>query len=399
MTMADRQDNQAGFATRAIHVGQEPDPLTGAVIPPVYHATTYVQDGIGVSKGYDYSRSGNPTRQSVERCLADLEGAETALAFPSGLAAAATLLEALPAGSSIVAHYDLYGGVYRLLADVRPRTAGHRVHFVDFSDQAALRVAVAQHRPDLLWFETPSNPTLRIVDMAFVAQLGTQAGAITVCDSTFSSPAGQRPIEHGIDVVVHSATKMLNGHSDLLGGVVAVSARASEGLAQRVRYLQNALGSVMSPADCALLHRSLKTLDIRAARQSQSAMQIAASLEGQAATLGLSRVIYPGLKSHPQHAMAAQQMYSFGCVVSIEADGDPARIERILTSTRYFHFAVSLGSVESLIQHPFSLTHAVVPDDQKHELGISPQLIRISVGLEDARDLEGDLIQALRNSH
>lgn len=390
--------NQAGFATRAIHVGQEPDPLTGAVIPPIYHATTYVQDGIGASKGYDYTRSGNPTRNNLERCLADLEGAEAAFVFPSGLAAAATLLEALPAGSSILAHNDLYGGVYRLLADVRPITAAQNVRFVDFSDEAALREAVSAHKPALLWFETPSNPTLRIVDLSLVAELGNKAGAITVCDSTFSSPAGQRPIDHGIHVVVHSATKMLNGHSDLLGGVVAVSANAPAGLAKRVGYLQNALGSVMSPTDCALLHRSLKTLEIRSIRQSQTALKLATSLEQRAEELGLNRVVYPGLTSHPQHKMAADQMINFGCVISIEVGGDLARVERILTSTRYFHFAVSLGSVESLIQHPSSLTHAVVPEDQKSQLGINAQLIRISIGLEDPEDLEADLVQALMNN-
>ncbi|MGO1162962.1 trans-sulfuration enzyme family protein [Brucella pseudogrignonensis] len=387
--------NQAGFATRAIHTGQSPDPLTGAVIPPIYHATTFVQDGIGQSKGFDYSRSGNPTRNSLEVCLADLEGAEAAFAFPSGLAAAATLLEVMPAGASILAHNDLYGGVYRLLADVRPISAGHKVHFVDFSDETALRKAISQQKPKLLWFETPSNPTLRIVDLSLVAQLGKEAGAITVCDSTFSSPAGQRPIEYGIDVVVHSATKMLNGHSDLLGGVIAVSAQAPDNLTDRIKYLQNALGSVMSPMDCNLLHRSLKTLEIRSTRQAETALKIAQNLESRAKELGIERVIYPGLKSHPQHELAASQMINFGCVVSIDVEGDLRRVERILKSTNYFHFAVSLGSVESLIQHPFSLTHAVVPEDHKSDLGIGPNLIRISVGLEDPADLENDLIQAL----
>ncbi|MBN8953616.1 MULTISPECIES: PLP-dependent aspartate aminotransferase family protein [unclassified Rhizobium] len=391
----DLNRNQAAFATRAVHTGQEPDPLTGAVIPPVYHATTFVQDGIGRSKGFDYSRSGNPTRNMLELCLADLEGAETASVFPSGLSAAATLIEALPAGSSILAHHDLYGGVYRLLADVRPVTAGHRINFVDFSDIDALRHAVAAHQPNLLWFETPSNPTLRIVDLSAVARIGNEANAITVCDSTFSSPAGQRPIEHGIHIVVHSATKMLNGHSDLLGGVVAVSANAPAGLAERVKYLQNALGAVMSPSDCALLHRSLKTLEIRSTRQSSSALMLASSLEQQAQTLRLDRVVYPGLESHPQHALATRQMFNFGCVISIELAGDIARVERVLTSTRYFRFAVSLGSVESLIQHPASLTHAVVPEDQKSAIGIGPQLIRLSIGLEDPIDLERDLVQAL----
>ncbi len=388
--------NQAAFATRAVHVGQEPDPLTGAVIPPVYHATTFVQDGIGRSKGFDYSRSGNPTRNMLELCLADLEGAETAHVFPSGLSAAATLLEALPAGSSILAHHDLYGGVYRLLADVRPVTAGHRINFVDFSDIDALKQAVAAHRPSLLWFETPSNPTLRIVDLSAVARIGNEVNAITVCDSTFSSPAGQRPIEHGIHVVVHSATKMLNGHSDLLGGVVAVSATAPAGLAERIKYLQNALGAVMSPTDCALLHRSLKTLEIRSARQSASALSLATSLQRRAGELRLDRVVYPGLESHPQHALAARQMFNFGCVISIELAGDIGRVERVLTATRYFRFAVSLGSVESLIQHPASLTHAAVPEDRRSATGIGPQLIRLSIGLEDPVDLEQDLVQALK---
>ncbi len=388
--------NQAAFATRAVHVGQEPDPLTGAVIPPVYHATTFVQDGIGRSKGFDYSRSGNPTRNMLELCLADLEGAETAHVFPSGLSAAATLLEVLPAGSSILAHHDLYGGVYRLLADVRPVTAGHRINFVDFSDIDALKQAVAAHRPNLLWFETPSNPTLRIVDLAAIARIGNEVNAITVCDSTFSSPAGQRPIEHGIHVIVHSATKMLNGHSDLLGGVVAVSATAPAGLAERIKYLQNALGAVMSPTDCALLHRSLKTLEIRSARQSASALSLATSLQRRADELRLDRVVYPGLESHPQHALAARQMFNFGCVISIELAGDIGRVERVLTATRYFRFAVSLGSVESLIQHPASLTHAAVPEDRRSATGIGPQLIRLSIGLEDPVDLEQDLVQALK---
>jgi cystathionine gamma-synthase/cystathionine gamma-lyase len=281
---------------------------------------------------------------------------------------------------------------------VRPLTAGHEVHFVDFSDETALVKAVQDHKPALLWFETPSNPTLRIVDLSMVAQLGRQAGAVTVCDSTFSSPAGQRPIEHGIDVVVHSATKTLNGHSDLLGGVVAVSAQAPAQLGERLQYLQNALGAVMSPPDCALLHRSLKTLEIRCIRQADTALTLARSLERRGQELGLRKVIYPGLASHPQHDLARQQMFNFGCVVSIDVEGDLARVERILTATRYFHFAVSLGSVESLIQHPFSLTHAVVPEEQKNDLGIGPQLIRISVGLEDPADLEADLVHALISS-
>lgn len=250
-------------------------------------------------------------------------------------------------------------------------------------------------QPSLLWFETPSNPTLRIVDLSLVAAIGKDANAITVCDSTFSSPAGQRPIEHGIHVIVHSATKMLNGHSDLLGGVVAVSAHAPKGLAARLRYLQNALGAVMSPMDCALLHRSLKTLEVRSTRQSASALTLAKSLERRAGDIGIDRVIYPGLASHPQHELAARQMLNFGCVISLDIAGDISRVEQVLTSTRYFRFAVSLGSVESLVQHPASLTHAVVPEERKSMTGIGPQMIRLSIGLEDPLDLEHDLLQAL----
>ena len=386
--------NRDRLATRLIHAGQSPDPLTGAVITPVYTSTTFVQDGIGRNRGYDYTRSGNPTRLVLEACLADLENAGAAFAFPSGLSAAATALELLPAGSRILAHTDVYGGIHRLLADVRTHTAGHQVRFVDFSDSAALEQA-AESGADMLWFETPSNPLLRIVDLAAVAHIAKRIGAISVCDSTFASPCGQLPLDFGIDVVMHSATKFLAGHSDLLGGVLAVSAEAPEALTARVRYLQNALGAVMCPTDCALLLRSLKTLSVRVDRQAANAALLAQHLAANAQALGLSEVIYPGLASHPGHAVAARQMENFGALISLKLTGGLERVERVLSSTRLFQFAVSLGGVESLIQHPASLTHAVIPQDQRAITGIGDDLIRLSVGIEDAGDLLADLLNAL----
>ncbi|MFY0661628.1 MAG: PLP-dependent transferase [Shimia sp.] len=388
--------NRTSLATRVIHAGHEPDPATGAVVPPLYTATTYVQDGIGKNRGYDYSRSGNPTRQRVESCLADLENAEAAFVFPSGLSAASTMLATLKPGAKIVAHEDLYGGVYRLLAQVGPSMAGYDVELVDFSDAEALS-AVAQGA-DLMWFETPSNPLLKIVDLQAVAQIARDVGAVTVCDSTFASPCGQLPLDHGIDVVMHSATKFLGGHSDLLGGVLSVSERAPEGLVGRVGYLQNALGAVMSPSDCALLLRSLRTLALRVERQTSSAASLAKTLSENANVYGISQVVYPGLEAHPGHAIAAQQMTNFGALISLRLEGGLDRVERVLTSTCLFHFAVSLGSVESLIQHPASLTHAAVTEEHREKISIGDDLIRLSVGCEDLDDLAADLDAALRTA-
>lgn len=384
--------NRASLATRVIHSGQEPDLETGAVVPPLYTATTYVQDGIGKNRGYDYSRSGNPTRQRVEACLADLENAEAAFVFPSGLSAASTMLAALKPGAKIVAHEDLYGGVYRLLAQVGPAMSGCQVDLIDFCDTDAL--AIAARGADLLWFETPSNPLLKVVDLSAIAKIARDVGAVTVCDSTFASPCGQLPLDHGIDVVMHSATKFLGGHSDLLGGVLAVSTRAKAGLAERIGYLQNALGAVMCPSDCALLLRSLRTLALRVERQSSTAAFLASKLASNTEELGISEIIYPGLASHPGHAIATRQMSNFGALISLRLTGDSARIERVLTSTRLFHFAVSLGSVESLIQHPASLTHAAVAEEHREKISIGDDLIRLSVGCEDPDDLAVDLESA-----
>ncbi len=384
--------NRAALATRVIHAGQEPDPATGAVVPPLYTATTFVQDGIGKNRGYDYSRSGNPTRQRVETCLADLENAAAAFVFPSGLSAASIMVATLKPGARIVAHEDLYGGVYRLLAQVAPAMSGVQVDLIDFCDTETL--ATAARGADLLWFETPSNPLLKVVDLQAVAAIARDVGAVSVCDSTFASPCGQLPLDHGIDVVMHSATKFLGGHSDLLGGVLAVSERAPKGLADRVGYLQNALGAVMCPSDCALLLRSLRTLALRVERQGASAAFLAQQLEARAEEFGISEVIYPGLASHPGHGVAAQQMTSFGALISLRLTGGTKRVERVLTSTELFHFAVSLGSVESLIQHPASLTHAAVAEEHREKISIGDDLVRLSVGCEDPNDLLADLVNA-----
>ena len=395
--MTEFKRNRPHLETRVIHAGQQPCPLTGAVIPAVYTSTTYVQDGIGRNRGYNYSRVRNPTRDTLESCLADLENAERAFAFPSGLSAAATMLETLPAGSRILAHRDLYGGIYRLLADVRPATAGHEVRFVDFADAAALQAA-ATDDIDMLWFETPSNPLLRVVDLTLVASIGRRIDAVTVCDSTFASPVGQLPLNHGLDAVMHSATKFLSGHSDMLGGVLAISPYAKNELSERIGYLQNALGAVMCPTDCALLLRSLKTLAVRVERQADNACFLAEHLAHNAEELGIEEVIYPGLAAHPQNLVASGQMHNFGAMISIRVRGGEVRAERMMTSTGFFRFAVSLGGVESLVQHPASLTHATVPLEHRAGTGIEANLLRLSVGIENRHDLLADLIQALRGS-
>jgi len=389
-----KKPNQQRFETRAIHAGQSPDPLTGAIVTPIYQASTYVQDGIGENKGYVYSRPGNPTRLTVEACLADLESAETAFVFPTGLAAAATILDLLESGAHIVAHDDLYGGVYRLLADLAPLTRGHSVTFVNFADSAAVEAATREDTK-MLWFETPSNPLTRIVDIEAVVAIARKVGALTVCDNTFSSPYCQRPLELGVSVVMHSATKFLNGHSDLLAGVAAVSPTAPEGVAERMKYLQNALGSVLSPVDSALLLRSLKTLAVRMDRHCENAMTIATFLSENKEEFGLDKVWYPGLEDHPGHAIAKRQMHGYGAVISLIVKGGQPRADAIMKATHLFQFAVSLGGVESLIQHPASLTHATVPEERRIETGIVDDLVRLSVGIEGVEDLLADIEAAL----
>jgi cystathionine gamma-lyase len=378
------------FATRVIHGGQRPDPLTGAVMPPIYATSTYVQSSPGVHQGYDYSRTRNPTRDALQAALADLEDGAAAFAFASGMAATATLLELLDAGSHIVAMHDLYGGSYRLLENVRKRSAGHQVSFIDLSDPAALAGAI---RPGtcLVWVETPSNPLLKLVDLAAVADLAHQHGSLAVCDNTFATPFIQRPLEHGFDIVVHSTTKYLNGHSDAIGGAAVV--RHGSDLAERIGYLQNAVGAVPSPFDAFLTLRGIKTLALRMERHCSNALAVAQFLEKHPA---IERVRYPGLASHPQHALARRQMRGgFGGIVTAVLRGGLEAARTALERCRVFALAESLGGVESLIEHPALMTHASLPPPMRASLGISDGLVRLSVGIEDVEDLIADLRQAL----
>lgn len=390
--MPKRIPQPQGFATRAIHAGQSPDPSTGAVMPPIYATSTYAQSSPGVNKGYDYARSQNPTRFAFERCIADLEGGSAAFAFASGLAAEAAVLELLDHGGHVVAVDDLYGGTYRLFERVRRRSANLSVSYVDPTDLAALDAAITP-ATGMIWVETPSNPLLRLIDLAAVARIGQRHGVITVADNTFASPWVQRPLEYGFDIVVHSATKYLNGHSDVIAGVAVVGANAE--LAERLGFLQNAVGAILGPFDSFLALRGLKTLPLRMARHCDNALTIAQWLEGHPAA---ARVIYPGLKSHPQHDLARWQMRGFGGIVSAELNGGREGTVRFLERCRLFTLAESLGGVESLINHPATMTHAAIPAERRAQLDITDSLVRLSVGIEDAEDLIADLDQALSAS-
>jgi cystathionine gamma-lyase len=379
-----------GFATRVIHGGQRPDPLTGAVMPPIYATSTYVQSSPGVHRGYEYSRTHNPTRDALQASLANLEGGAAAFAFASGMAASATLLELLDAGSHIVAMNDLYGGSYRLFENVRKRSAGLEVAFVDLSDTAALEAAL---RPDtrLIWVETPTNPLLKLVDLSAVAAVARRRGILTVCDNTFATPFIQRPLEHGFDIVMHSTTKFLNGHSDSIGGAAIVRERGA--LAERIAYLQNALGAVPGPFDSFLTLRGIKTLALRMERHCSNALAIAQFLEAHPA---VERVYYPALASHPQHALGRRQMPGGGGgIVTAVLRGGLEAARRALERCHLFSLAESLGGVESLIEHPAIMTHASLPAHLRDALGIGAGLIRLSVGVEDVVDLREELRAAL----
>ncbi|HEY7889082.1 MAG TPA: PLP-dependent aspartate aminotransferase family protein [Steroidobacteraceae bacterium] len=383
-------DKQLHFATRAIHGGQHPDPLTGAVMPPIYATSTYVQSSPGVHKGYDYSRSRNPTRDALQAALCNLEGGGAGFAFASGMAASATVLELLDAGSHIIAMHDLYGGTYRLFENVRKRSAGHEASFVDLTRPEALEAAI---RPNtrLVWVETPSNPLLQLVDLPAVAAIARSKGLISVCDNTFATPFVQQPLGHGFDIVVHSTTKYLNGHSDCVGGAAIV--RADGPLAERLGYLQNAVGGVAGPFDSFLTLRGIKTLALRMERHCANALAIA---QFMASHPKVERVYYPGLPSHPQHALARRQMTGgYGGIVTAVLRGSLADARRMLERCHLFTLAESLGGVESLIEHPALMTHASLPAAKRAELGIGDGLIRLSVGIEDAQDLIGDLKEAL----
>jgi cystathionine gamma-lyase len=383
------KSNQLGFSTRCVHAGQEPDPTTGAVMMPIYTTSTYVQQSPGVHKGFDYARTKNPTRMAFERCIADLEGGSAAFAFASGLAAIATTLECLDHGAHIVAVDDLYGGSRRLLERVRKRSMGIEVTQLDLSDASALDAAI---RPStrLIWIETPTNPLLKLVDLERVAAIARRRGVLSAADNTFASPYVQNPLEYGFDIVVHSTTKYLNGHSDMVGGCAIVGGNAE--LADRLRFLQNAVGAIQGPFDSFLALRGLKTLALRMERHCTSALKIAQWLERHPK---VRRVYYPGLESHPQHALAQKQMRAFGGMISAELEGTLDDARRFLERCRLFALAESLGGVESLIEHPAIMTHGSVPPEVRATLGIGDTLVRLSVGIEEPDDLIADLGAAL----
>ncbi|MBI1328562.1 MAG: cystathionine gamma-synthase [Alphaproteobacteria bacterium] len=382
--------NRFAFATRTIHGGQSHDPTTGAVMVPIYATSTYAQASPGVHKGYEYSRSQNPTRQAFERCIADLESGAEGFGFASGLAAESTVLELLDSGDHAIASDDLYGGTYRLFERVKKRSAGLSFSFVDMSNVANVEKAITP-KTKLIWVETPTNPLLKLADLAAIAALAKQRSILTVADNTFASPYVQRPLEHGIDIVVHSTTKYLNGHSDVVNGCAVVGENAD--LAARLRFLQNAVGAISGPFDSFLTLRGIKTLALRMERHCANALKIARWLEAQS---DVSRVFYPGLESHPQHALARRQMAGgFGGIVTAVLKRDLSGTKRFLERCRLFTLAESLGGVESLIEHPAIMTHASIPPEQRTAIGISDSLVRLSCGVEDADDLIADLQQAL----
>ena len=384
-----RKRNRAGFATRAIHAGQAPDPTTGAIMTPIYATSTYVQESPGVHKGFNYSRATNPTRLAFETCVADLEGGHAGFAFASGLAAIGTVLELLDAGDQVLAMDDLYGGTYRLFEAVRRRSAGLEFSFADLSRTEAAEAAIGP-QTKMIWVETPTTPLLKLADLAALAGLARSRGILAVCDNTFASPWSQRPLEHGFDIVVHSVTKYLNGHSDMLGGMAVV--REDGDVAERLKFLHNAVGSVAGPFDSFLALRGLKTLALRMDRHSANAQAVAEYLEGHPK---VERVLYPGLASHPQHALAKRQMDGFGGMVTAILKGGLDETKRFLDGCRLFALADSLGGVESLIEHPAIMTHASIPAPRRAELGISDSLVRLSVGVEDLDDLIAELDVAL----
>ena len=385
--MSDNKHHKIG--TRAIHAGQSPDPSTGAVMTPIYATSTYVQKSPGVHQGYEYSRSHNPTRFAYERCVASLESGTNGYAFASGLAATATVLDSLDAGSHVVCMDDVYGGTYRLFENVRRRSANLDFTFVDLNDMAALEAAVKPNTR-LIWCETPTNPLLKIVDIARLAEFARKRSIRLAVDNTFSSPILQRPLELGAHLVMHSATKYLNGHSDIVGGMLVVG--DDKELAEQMTYLQNAVGGVQGPFDSFLALRGLKTLHLRMKAHCENAGELAAWLEKHPA---IEKVLYPGLSSHPQHALAKTQMDGFGGMISIFLKGGLQSARRFMERTELFACAESLGGVESLVNHPAIMTHASIPADRRAALGVTDNLVRLSVGVEDVEDLRAELQAAL----
>jgi cystathionine gamma-lyase len=385
--------NRLGFATRCVHAGQENDPTTGAVMTPIYATSTYAQSSPGVHKGFEYSRTQNPTRMAFERCIADLEGGTAAYAFASGMAATATILECLEKNSHVVVGDDVYGGTRRLFDQVRRRSAGIETTYTDLSDADELTAAI---RPNtrLVWLETPTNPMLKVIDLERIAEIARAKKILAACDNTFASPWTQRPLEYGFDFVMHSTTKYLNGHSDIVGGVVVVG--DNDDLRDRVAFLQNAVGAIQGPFDSFLALRGIKTLALRMERQTASALRIAKWL---AKHPRIKRVHYPGLESHPQHKLALTQMRAFGAMIAAEIAGSGDDARHFLERCRLFTLAESLGGVESLISLPAIMTHASTAPDVRAALGITDQLVRISIGIEDCDDLIADLDASLSERH
>lgn len=377
------------FDTRVIHAGQAPDPLTGAVNIPIYATSTYKQKSPGVHNGFVYARGHNPTRYAYEACVADLENGKQGFAFGSGMAAIATVLELLTAGDYVIACDDLYGGTVRLFEKVRNRSQGLKIAYVDMTDPVNLAAAITPETK-MLWLETPTNPMLKLIDLEKIAAIAKKHKLITVVDNTFATPWIQQPLNYGFDIVIHSATKYLNGHSDIISGIVVVG--DNQELVDRIKFLQNAVGGVASPFDSFLVLRGLKTLALRMQRHCENALYLAEWLEQQPQ---VNKVYYPGLKSHPQHELAKKQMRAFGGMISIELKGDINTAKKFLEKCQLFTLAESLGGVESLIEHPAIMTHASIPKETREQLGITDGFIRISVGIEDVKDLQVDLAQAL----
>ena len=385
--MNDKHD--LGLGTLAIHGGQSPDPTTGAVMQPIYATSTYAQSSPGVHQGFEYSRTHNPTRFAYERCVATLERGSRGFAFASGLAATSTLLELLDSGDHVIAMDDVYGGSFRLFERVRRRSAGLDFSWVDLTDPAKFEAAITP-KTKLVWIETPTNPLLKIVDIAAIAAIAKRHGLLVAVDNTFASPVLQRPLEHGADIVMHSATKFINGHSDIVGGLLVVGDNPE--LAEQLAFLQNSIGAVQGPFDSFLALRGLKTLHLRMRAHCDNAMALAQWLQQQAA---VAEVVYPGLPSHPHHALAKRQMDGFGGMLSIRLEGGFDAAKRFCERLQLFTLAESLGGVESLVNHPAVMTHASIPPARRAELGIGDELVRLSVGVEDLADLRADLAQAL----
>ena len=381
--------NRAAFGTRVIHGGQEHDPLTGAVMQPIYQTSTYAQESPGKHKGFVYARGANPTRFAYERCIADLENGSRGFAFGSGMAAIATMLELFPAGTNVVAMDDVYGGTFRLFERVRKTSMNLSVSYVDLTDPSNVESAITPETK-LLWVETPTNPTLKIVDIEAVAKIAHAKGVMVGVDNTFASPYCQRPLDQGADIVMHSATKYLNGHSDVISGILVVK---DQELGEKLAFLQNSIGGIQGPFDSFLALRGLKTLALRMERSSNNAAAIAAMLENHSA---VDRVVYPGLESHPGHDVAKRQMDAFGGMVTIYLKGGLDAATTMLERVELFTLAESLGGVESLIEHPGIMTHATIPAERRAELGVDDALVRLSVGVEALEDLEADLSQALK---